>query len=217
MRPVSSLEAWMSKRSSLAAAVALGFSLWGCSDEKPGPGVGPDVSWQLLCSPNDTEDACSTSEKPHGPLDGREEDDSTDDYTLKATCSRPGSGLRIQIEDPGRDRNVEKQQEARPRSLLTISRAFPEDNRCTVSVTEYPLGANASERELLDNCEGTENAAGEPGTCVLTGDFDSNGYAFEGSIQCDGLKYKGIGPAGWILRAAGSSGEPVTLQIANCD
>jgi hypothetical protein len=205
----------MSKRSALAVAVAVGFSLWGCSDEKAGPGVGPDVSWQIQCSPDDTEDNCATSEKPHGPLDGLEEDDKTDDFVLKAKCSRPGSGLSIEIEDPGRERNVDKQQEARARSILTISRAFPEDNKCVVAVTEYPLGSG-NERKMQDTCEGSTNAAGESGACVLTGEFDSNGYAFEGTLQCDGMRYKGNGPPAWILRSARSN-EPVTLQIANCD
>ncbi|MET0284718.1 MAG: hypothetical protein ABW352_09620 [Polyangiales bacterium] len=180
--------------------------------------MGPETSWQILCAPDDPTESCGTSEKPHGPLDGRDAEDDDDDYKFKVSCRRPGSGLVITIEDEGRERNVDKQQEARPRSILSISRANPEKNTCTVAVTEYPLGVGAGERKMQDTCEGTDRVEGEPGSCVLEGSFDSNGYAFEGSIQCDGLRYKNAGPAAWILRAASpNNDEPVKLQIANCD
>lgn len=208
----------MSRSSALTVVVAVGFSLWGCSDEKPGPGVGPETSWQIFCAPESKETAgtCSTSESPHGPIDGLSETDKNDDYKFKVTCSKEGSGLSIRIEDPGRDADIGKKLPERPRGILSITRGNAEANRCIVAVTEYPL--EGGERKLTDTCENTTNEATQDnGSCKLTGSEDSNGYAFEGTIQCDALRYKGQGAPGWVLRGALSEDDPVVLQIANCD
>jgi hypothetical protein len=210
----------MSKRSAVALAIAVGSSLLGCSDEKASPSAGPDVSWQVLCADSllgvpDPTDSCSIAEDPHGPLDGRSVEDKTDDYTLEVSCTRLGSGLALEIEDPGRPRSVEKQQPARARSILSVTRADPTKNECIVAVTEYPLDNEPAELLVKDSCAGNGSA---PGTCRLTGQFDSNGYAFEGTIECDGLRYRGQGTAGWALRAAApNNGAPVKLQVSHCD
>ncbi len=203
----------MSKRSAFAVAVAVGFSLWGCSDEKAGPGVGPDVSWKVVCAEDRSSGQCNVAQQPHGPLDGRDAEDENDDYTLKATCSKEGSGLSIKIEDPGRDKNVDKQQSARPRSILQITRGKPGSNECVVAVTEYPLSGEPAELKVQENCAG--NSSG-PGTCEFEGGA-GNGYAFEGTIKCDAMKYKGNGAGAWALAAATSNEDPVILQISDCN
>jgi hypothetical protein len=196
-------------------AVAVGFSLWSCSDEAPGPGVGPDVSWQIFCG-EDPDNMCSTSEAPHGPLDGLDEDDKLDDYKLKASCKKLGSGLTIRIEDPGREANIPKKLRARARSILEISRIKGE-NQCFVTVSEYPTSTNA-ELRIQDTCMGTESTSGQPGSCTLEGEEDtSNGYAYEGTLICEGMRYRGQGAGVYALRQAGNDDEPVKLQIANCD
>jgi hypothetical protein len=205
----------MRTRSALTVAVTVGFSLLGCSDEAPGPGVGPDTSWQIYCSKDDPDDSCGTSEQPHGPLDGLDREDDSDDYKLEVSCEKTGSGLSITIEDPGRKENVSKKLAERPRSVINLSRAKPAANTCFLSVTEYPL--SGGQRVLKDTCEGTVGSTQEPGTCTLTGEEDSNGYAFEGTLICEGMRINGSGPAAWTLRGARQANEPVVLQIANCN
>jgi hypothetical protein len=177
--------------------------------------VGPDTSWQIFCSDNDDTHSCGTSEQPHGPLDGMKAADKSDDYKLKTSCSKEGSGYVITIEDPGRDENISKKLGARPRGVLAISRANPAKNQCYVTVTEYPL--SGGERVLQDTCAGTTAANGEAGTCTFEGEAGSNDYDFEGTLKCDGLRYKGQGAAAWVLRGALHDDSPVTLQIANCN
>lgn len=205
----------MRTRSALLVAVAVGFSLWGCSDEAAGPGVGPDTSWQIYCAEDDPDMNCSASEAAHGPLDGKSETDKLDDYKLKATCKKLGSGLSITLEDPGREANVAKKLAPRARSILEISRAKPDDNECFVTVTEYPL-SGAQQLKVQDACLETELKEGIQGTCTLEGGA-ANGYAFEGTVICEGMKYKGNGNGAWTLRRAARQNEPVKLQIDNCD
>jgi hypothetical protein len=204
----------MRKTSALAVALAVGSSLWSCSDEKEEPGVGPDVSWQILCAPDDPTDSCSVSEKPHGPLDGRDPVDKEDDYKFKVSCSRPQSGLALTIEDPGRKQDLDKDLDPRPASVLEITRANPATNECIVAVTEYPI-VNPGPRLLEDACKGNGS---NPGTCVFKGTFDSNGYSFEGTLECAGLRYRNQGPAAWTLHAATpNNAGPVTIQVTHCD
>jgi hypothetical protein len=196
---------------SVLAVMAMGISLWSCSEEKPGVGVGPDTSWQVYCAPDDPEMNCSISEQAHGPLDGPDKDDKDDDYKLEVSCRKLTSGFSITIEDPGAKANVETQMRARARSVLSIERADGDDNKCVISVNEYPT--SGGQRRFIDACAGNST---NPGTCTLEGG-EGDGYAFSGTLICEGLRINNAGPAAYVLRGAGEPDEPMVLQIANCD
>ncbi|MDB4990896.1 MAG: hypothetical protein JWN04_6074, partial [Myxococcaceae bacterium] len=53
--------------------------------------------------------------------------------------------------------------------------------------------------------------------CKLTGSKDSNGYAFEGTLVCTGMRENGQGSADYRLGAAVTLGEPIKLQIVHCN
>jgi hypothetical protein len=199
-------------RSWSALVVCAGFSLWGCSDEAAGSGLGPDTSWQVGCADPKADDSCSTSEDPHGPVGGTKPDVDTDDQKLRVTeCSFSTGGLQLTIEDPGVESDPAKGVTGRSRSVLTIGNGRFEDNKCLIEVVEYPRAGGR--KRLIEACEGNTSNAG---TCVLEGERDSNGYAFEGTLKCDGMMINGQPPPDFNLRAARKPTAPVVLQITDC-
>lgn len=205
------------RRWSAFVVVCAGLVLWGCSDEEPGPGLGPDLSWQISCTrPNDADDTCRGSEDAHGPLTGLNEELDEDDHALKVvSCRRNSAGLQLSIEDPGATANSAKKIRARARSVLEVTNGAPKTDKCVVKVTEYN---RADGRKVLtESCSGTMLDSGNEGTCKLV-ELEPDGYAFNGTLTCDGMRLGsgGVGGADHKLRAGGSS-EPIALQIESCD
>jgi len=193
--------------------VCAGFSSWACSDEAAGSGLGPDTSWQVGCANPSADDSCGSTLDAHGPVGGLKEDVKTDDQKIRVTeCSFSTGGFQLTIEDPGLDADPAKSITGRARSIISIGNGRPEDNKCSVEVSEYPRSGGRI--RVLEGCEG--NTGDNRGTCVLAGERDSHGYAFEGTLQCDGMKANGSGPADFKLRAARKASEPIVLQITDC-
>jgi hypothetical protein len=197
-----------------AVVLALaGFSLWSCSDEAAGPGVGPDTSWQIGCSGID--EGCGSSLNAHGPLAGLDDDPEVkyDDVKLKVTCEKSAAGLRIRIEDPGRSEpdSEDPGQRKWAQGILEITNAKPEENKCFVKVTDD----TGTRYNLQETCSGT-SGTGLDGECEITGEEDSNGYAFEGTLFCPGMHVGNSTPRPFRLGAARNSAEPLVLQIQTC-
>jgi len=177
----------------------------GCGDDdKGGPNVGPDTSWQMFCAPGST--TCPYSFNPHGPRDSN--GDGKVDHEIEASCSRSASGYAITLTDPGSTEAATR----RTASQLRIARVDLEANECFVQFEDRDPMSGALLR-LVDSCEGN----GDDGTCVIDAQEDSNGYALEGTITCSGMRNNDQGPADFMLRRGRSLTQPVVLQIARCD
>jgi hypothetical protein len=199
----------------VVAGLLAGFSLFSCSDEDPGPPVGPDTSWQIGCAVNDV--GCSTSQDPHGPLSGLDDAEKGDDEPIEVkSCRFTGAGLQLVLEQPAFEADTVHKLRARGRSKVEISNANPDKNECFVKVTEFPKSGSPQQLPLLDTCKGTK-AVDLEGTCVLTGEKNSDGYGFNGTLKCDGMRVNGVGDPDYQLGAARAFTKPMVLQIVNCD
>lgn len=179
------------------------FSGLGCGDEKSGPSAGPDTSWQYDCNP-DT-DCKGVSGDPH---------EQTEKNLIVASCRKNTQGMFITLEDPGVDEQVATtDNRVRRRSVLEIRNANPESNKCEVVLTEYRRNdPNAKETTLKDVCMGNRT---EPGSCTFEGEA-GDGYGFNGTLTCPNMRLNGLGEPEYRLKAAGSSGDEVQLQIVDC-
>lgn len=191
-----------------------GFSLWGCSDGGGGPGVGPTTSWQVACSDDAT--SCGSSQDAHGPIGGTKTETDKDDQDISVSCSKTSAGYQITLEDPGREMADPEDSTIRPRarSVVKITNASVADNKCFVEVDEY--ARTGTKYVLKESCAGVRGGAQE-GNCTLTGKANSNGYAFDGTLECPGLRVNGQGPADYKLGAARDFNSPMKLQIAHCN
>ncbi|HVZ34670.1 MAG TPA: hypothetical protein VG963_19710 [Polyangiaceae bacterium] len=179
-----------------------GTSLWGCSDEKAGPGVGPDTSWQIFPAAG----TGGTGLDAHGPIGGADSDSTDDDENIKVNkCEKDTAGLQIELEDPGLD-NPGEGQHQRSRSVISISNVNLDKNLCTVTVSDYEDGALLM---FVDRCENNST----PGKCTLDLKQNSHGYALEGTLLCEALK---ISSGTYVLNKARSEGDPMQIQIAHC-
>ena len=190
-----------------------GFSLWGCSDGGGGPGIGPDTSWQVACS-EDNSGGCGTSQDPHGPIGGTQKDSDRDDQDISVSCSKTSAGYQITLEDPGRTMADPEDSTIRPRarSVLKITNAIVDTKKCFVEVDEYNRGGTMY--KLTESCTGTKNTPNE-GNCTLTGKA-GNGYDFDGTLECPGMRVNGQGPPDYKLAAARNLDSPMKLQIEHC-
>jgi hypothetical protein len=188
--------------------------LFSCTDEDPGPPVGPDTSWQIFCAENDV--GCSTSQNPHGPLGGRNPDDTGDDEPIHVNeCRFTGAGLQLKIEQPAIKADPAHKLVARARSVVEITNAEPDGNKCFVKVVEYPISGSPQQLPLRDTCKGNKGLDIE-GTCTLTGAKNADGYGFNGTLKCDGMRVNGAGDPDYQLSAAREMMSPMVLQIVNC-
>ncbi|MDB4976163.1 MAG: hypothetical protein JWN48_4504 [Myxococcaceae bacterium] len=198
---------------SAVLVVIAGFSQWGCGDDPKGPGVGPDLSWQLGCAVSGT--GCGSSQDAHGPIGGRDPTIDEDNQKIEVTCTSNAAGLQITLEDPGRplaDPN-DKTIGPRARSVLEITNASASANKCNVQLTEY---SRAGARIVVnENCE--NSAGSKEGHCQLTGSKGSNGYAFDGTLSCPGMRENNAGEPIYKLGKARAISEPIALQIVSCD
>lgn len=187
-------------RTHITACLIALAAVAGCSDDAPKPTISDDTGWQLICDPDSG--ACS-GRTSHGEHKNRE----SEDIAIAVRCSRLENGLSIQLTDPGADPPTE----TRRYSRIEIERLDPELNRCTVTVTE---STSTGELEVTGSC-GTQSTS----ACTVQGEVDSDGWSFDGTIECKGMNYNtgviGLGPFG--LRAPGSTDAPIVLKIANCD
>jgi hypothetical protein len=175
--------------------------------------VGPDTSWQIGCAENDV--GCSVSQDPHGPLSGRSEEEKGDDETIHVTeCRHTGAGLQLTLEQPEIKGDAVKKLAARSRSVVQITNANPDTNKCFVEVTEYPRSGSPPRLKLNDSCKGNTGLPFD-GTCELTGD-KSDGYAFNGTLKCDGMRVNSAGDPDYQLGAARDFESPMVLQIIDC-
>ena len=156
---------------------------------------------------------CGSSEDPHGPIGGPLDDVKTDDQKISVSCRFTGAGLQLRLEDPGAESDAAKKIRARARSVLEIGNGLQDDNKCVVTVTEY--SRDGARKKLIESCAGNKS---EPaGTCVLTGAKNEDGYAFNGTIQCLGMRVNNVGDPDYTLNKARDLGEPMQLQIRDCD
>jgi hypothetical protein len=179
-----------------------GLLLLGCGDEKSGPAVGPDLSWQYDC-PNGASSECKTSSSLHKQ---------SETVNIQATCRTTSAGLQITLTDPGEE--PKDGMPGRGRSELRISNGVIDEERCVVVLTEYgPTGNKLW--ELQDKCAGnTVNPGNNSGTCVLEGE-KGDGYGFNGTLQCEGMSINGKGGQDFRL-SNGPDHEPISLQIVDC-
>jgi hypothetical protein len=202
---------------SAVLVVSAGFSLWSCSDESSGPGVGPDTSWQLSCaSPQESGDCGSTGTSPHGPVGGTDAKDTHDDEDIQVECSLDSGGYAIKLTDPGRpmtDPN-NPNNKARGPSVLTITKGAVKGNKCFVDLEDSTTGG--THYHVKDACTGVNDLMYD-GSCTLTGSAHSNGYDFDGAIQCTGMRVNGAGPADYRVGQARALSSPVKLQIKHCN
>jgi hypothetical protein len=196
------------------AGLSAGFSLFSCTDEDPGPPVGPDTSWQIGCAKNDV--GCGSSQDPHGPLSGLDKMETGDDEPIEVTdCHFTGAGLQLTLEQPAFEADVVHKLRARGRSVVAITNADLDKNKCFVSVTEFPRSGSPPRLALKDTCVGNTGLDVE-GTCELSGEKNSDGYGFNGTLKCDGMRVNGAGDPDYQLGAARDFTAPMVLQIVNC-
>jgi hypothetical protein len=189
--------------------------LFSCTDEDPGPPVGPDTSWQIGCAADNI--GCGTSQDPHGPLGGVDEEMTGDDEPIEVkSCRFTGAGLQLTLQQPAIEADPVHKLRARGRSVVEITNADPDDNKCFVKVLEFPRSGSPQQLPLKDTCKGNKGLDTE-GTCVLTGEKNSDGYGFNGTLKCDGMRVNGFGDPDYQLGKARAFTEPMVLQIVNCD
>lgn len=172
----------------------------GCGDDPPRPTISDATGWQLSCDPASNDCRGTTS---HGAHRNREDED----IAIKVSCSQRENGLRLVLTDPGADPPTA----TRRASTITIERLDPELNRCTITVEE---STSTGPLFVVGHCDGPNVSCQ-----IVDGERDSNGWAFDGTIRCDGMNYRNVtaGRGPFSLRAPGMPGEPMVLQIANCD
>ena len=201
--------------SAVVVVVVAGFSSLSCSDEDTGPDVGPDVSWQLGCAEDDS-GGCGTSEDAHGPIGGADDELKTDDEPIVVkSCRFTAAGMQLELEQPEIKADTVKKIKARALSIVKVTNAKAEDNKCYVEVTEYPRDNSPRQLRVTDTCKGNVGSSRE-GTCELTGERNSEGYGFNGTIKCDGMRAGGAGDPDYQLGAARAIREPMKLQILDC-
>ena len=173
----------------IAVGLLVGAALGACGEESPDALVNEDVSWQLSC-------ASSGCNSFYG------HDQTTSDRGFSVSCSKSSAGLTVKISDPGEEGGP------RPPSELTITNLNAETGNCTVTVRE---GQN-----FTDN-PGNYRGTCREGDCELTGGA-SGGWDFDGTITCDNLQQVSTasGPVYELVKAS-SGGQPVKLQLDNCN
>ncbi len=170
--------------------VGLGLWLSGCKDDPPPAIVDDDtIGWQLTSDAN--------AFKPHAP--GKNAD-------FDVSCSASGDSLSFTITaKPVEEGSI-------PRSVLSVRRGTPGSDLCLVTVIEEPSNGG-SPFTLTDSCKGTDPDGG----CTLTGDFDSDGWAFNGTLICTKLRQTVADKAFFTLYDSVNSKGPVKLRLDNCD
>jgi len=179
------------QRATLLAMIPVGLWLSACGDKAAPAIVDEDtIRWQLS--------GPSISFKPHSPADSEDDD-------FKVSCSISGESVEFTITAP----KIEEQ--GRPSSKLVVRRGNPKSRTCIVQVTEAPNLVDSA-FSVQDVCPGT----GEDGGCTLTGEFDKDGWEFNGTLACTNLKKE---PTDVPLSLASSvaSGTPVVIKLDNCD
>lgn len=185
--------------------VLSGLSLWSCSDEKPGPGTSETTSWQV-CRKDEEDGSCEVSETAH----------KASVVNFGVSCEQSTAGLTIRLVDPGQTEANEISGVRRP-GTLTISNIRLDDDgvdvtRCIVRVEEE---TRTGKLRLDDACGESE---ADRASCRVEGERNSNGWAFDGTLACPGMRINGEGEPDYLVQAAGSTdAEPVVLQIANCN
>lgn len=169
-----------------------------CADENAGPGVSDDTSWRVGCTR--TSGSCGLAYDRHGGSDTAGQ--------IKVSCRKVGTFLEIRLEDPGDSEGESR----RNRSILEINFAKPDENECTVGVTEYDRSTGA-ELEFTDTCGGNPD---REGSCTLEGDMNEDGFGFKGTIFCDGMVLNQTSTPDFRLEDGNNAGEPVPLEIVNC-
>ena len=101
---------------------------------------------------------------------------------------------------------------ARSYSKLVIQRLSPANDRCSVRIDEEEKRTGGTLTVLGECGDDAEDA------CEVTGEVDTDdGWAFDGEISCSGLKQNGEGEPLYTLQKPGTRGDPMVLQIANCN
>lgn len=179
------------QRAALVAMIPVGLWLSACGDKAAPAIVDEDtIRWQLS--------GASISFKPHSPTD-------SEDADFDVSCSISGESVEFTIKAP----QIEEQ--GRPSSKLVVRRGNPGAGTCIVQVTEAPNLVD-SQFEVQDECPGTEPDGG----CTLTGEFDKDGWQFNGTLICTNLKKQDT-DAPLSLFSSVASGTPVVIKLDNCD
>jgi hypothetical protein len=176
------------------------FAASGCKDEPSGPGISDATAWRVACARSTDRGDCTVGYDPHGGMATAGD--------IEVDCYREGGGLTIRLEDPGTESGAMK---GRNRSILEVNFIDTEKDECTVSVTEYPRGAGM--QQFVGKCAGNDDGTG---TCHIEGEMNSEGFDFNGTLECPGLSRGRAGPADWRLEDAKNPGEAMPLQIVNC-
>ena len=167
--------------------------------------------------PQESGDCGSTGTDPHGPVGGFDSADTHDNEDIQVSCSVDEAGrYQIELTDPGNakadpDNPTNK---VRSRSVLSITNATEKGNKCFVKL-EDKSRVDGTQYILKDSCKGVTDVMYE-GSCVFSGKANSNGYDFDGQIQCSGMRVQGSGPANYRVGQARQLGSPVLLQIKHC-
>lgn len=181
----------------LLCGIAGSLAASACSDEKSGPGISDDTVWRVACARRGG--ACNLDYESHGGAETAGE--------IKVECRKDESGLSITLEDPG---TASGSMKGRDRSILEINFINTDKNRCTVGVTEYVGG---SRLVFTNKCEGNDDGTG---LCTITGEMNSEGYDFNGSIYCEGLVLNRASAPDFKLEDGENQDQPVPLKIVNC-
>ncbi|MFT3927385.1 MAG: hypothetical protein QM778_32925 [Myxococcales bacterium] len=184
------------------ALISVGLFLGACSDEKPGPIVNEEISWQIGCFSG----MCGSSLTAHS-----QEIDL--DVPYQVSCGSNGSFFDITIYDPGRSQEMMTDQGLQPArfpSTLNITNIDRDSGKsCNVEVTEQRVGDS-----------GAFSYRGKCGdACTLKVMPKEGNWDFIGELSCDGLTAQGNDSdeaPRYSLTEPGSD-KPVIIKVGNCN
>ena len=181
--------------------VTLAVGAAACDDAKSAA-VNDDIGWHVGCAqgssgctlfPGRTQGLMTASER-----------------NFDVTCSISGDVISFTIKDPGLDPLNVAPAPGLAAGTITVQNGNPTNNACNVTVTdamEYGYAAITM--------RGTCMSSGAGG-CTLTRLPDMPGWDWVGTLRCDQLVRDNMLMPKYNLTGL-SSGDPVTIALANCD
>jgi hypothetical protein len=188
----------------IVGLVTLGLSAAGCADEKSTT-VNDDINWIAKCAGG----GCTN-------FSFHDQDKVTYDY--KVSCKRSGTMIDITIRDPG-FRGTEDMlfADKHPSGQIRITNGDPTNNRCNV-VVQDSMEFGAAEVKLIGTCAGSA-VSNDGSSCVLTGNFNQEGWDWIGTLYCSKLIRENLNTQVYTLEASNSTAPatPIRIAVDNCD
>lgn len=174
-------------------------------DDGASASVNPGVNWRVGCASSGG--GCSN----YTYHDQKRSTDAMQDG-FKVSCKVSGQSIEFEIEDPGYEDKKNTGMFQLPGSIKVVN-GNAAANQCNVTVYDTTQAGFAPEK-LQGTCIGSGSAA----NCILSGQFNVDGWDWKGSLLCTGLT-KPNDPAHLYKLVGANIGGDVGVDIAldNCD